>query len=196
MPPLNDNLFYFETLISRDMMSTEYINHIFQESPKTLRLIVSLGSQFFDTIGIANALTAKTRHTMTQAMAVSEGNWEFQVDEQLWLFFLLQVVEPCKVSLLKFKRFPINCTSSEGGATLLVLIDASLTLILYCFIIHPNQDEGNKVSFLTHKCFLASEITTIPKRELQAQTMGSAIIVKLVSEMGHLISDFMLAGDS
>ena len=113
----------------------------------------------------------------------------------MWRFFLLQVIEISKMSLLKFKRFPKHATSLEGDATLLVLVDASSSLIIHCFLIHPSP-KCNIISFLTHKCFLDSEITTIPKRELQAQNLGSNIIVKLVSEMGHLIKGFILAGDS
>ena len=71
-PPCNNAPFYFEILTTRDQINMDYINHIFKKTPKTLRLVVSLGSQFFDSIGICNALTAQMRHTMGQAMIVSE----------------------------------------------------------------------------------------------------------------------------
>ena len=68
-------------------MNMDYINHIFIETPNTLSLVVSLGSQFFDSIGICNALTAQMRHTMGQAMSVSGGIWENEIDDLCGSFF-------------------------------------------------------------------------------------------------------------
>ena len=132
---------------------------------------------------------------MGQAMIASKGIWEGIIDNKLRLFFLLQVIEISKMSLLRFRRFPKQVTRLEGEATLLVLVDASSSLIIHCFLIHPTP-QGIILSFLTHKCFLVSKITTIPKQELQAQNLDSNLVTKLVSEMGHLIKDFYLAGDS
>ena len=115
--------------------------------------VVSLGSQFFYCIDIDNALTAQMRHTMGQAMVMSKGLWEGIIDNSLWLFFLLQVIEISKVSLYRFQRFPSQGYSLEGGATLLVIVDARTSLIIHCFLVHPGS-QGNIVSFLTHKCFL------------------------------------------
>ena len=86
-PPGNDIPFYFEVLSNECQMNLNYINHIFIETPKTLRLMVSLGSQFFYCIGICNALTTQMRHTMGQAMVASKGLWEGIIGNNLWLCF-------------------------------------------------------------------------------------------------------------
>ena len=113
-------------------------------------------------------------------MGLAQGDWSFEVPAEFWTFFLEQLLEVCKVSLFKFDRFPPKATSLEGQATLLALVDASNSLVIHVFLINPTEDGDRTVSLLTHKAHLATTVTSIPRRELQAKVLGAQICLKLV----------------
>ena len=115
-------------------------------SQKTLRVVVSLASRPYDMLGICNCLISQIRHTVSLAMGLAQGDWSFEVPEELWTFFLEQLLEICKVSLYRFDRFPPKATSLEGQATLLALADASNSLVIHVFLINPTEDGGKAVS--------------------------------------------------
>ena len=173
--PTQDAELLFETLTRPEQMTREHVDHILAGVTKTLRLIVSLASRPLDTLGLCNCLISQIRHTVSLAMGLAQGDWSFKVPEELWTFFLEQLLEVCKVSLFKFDRFPPKATSLEGQATLLALVDASNSLVIHVFLINPTEDGGKAVSLLTHKAHLATTVTSIPKRELQAKVLGAQI---------------------
>ena len=52
------------------------------------------------------------------------------------------------------------------------------------------------MSLLTHKAHLATTVTSIPRRELQAKVLGAQICLKLVLELGSLVKNFLLCSDA
>ena len=51
-------------------MKLKHINEIFKDK---IRLVMSLSSQFFDTMGICTALTSQTIHTVGKVMLADQG---------------------------------------------------------------------------------------------------------------------------
>ena len=166
---------------------------------KTLRVLISLCAQHYDPLGLANACLSQTRATVSLAMKNSLGNWDQPVDKNIWDFFISQMIQLWLCALHKYPRFPKTACSNPASSTLIILTDASLSIVLHCFQImstheqaqenenktHPNWTP-NVVNFLSHKSFLASEIVHVPQRELQGLSLGSQLLKQIVSELGYL----------
>ena len=73
-------------------------------------------------------------------MLVAQGKWKYEVAKDMWAFFLTQLLELCKMSLFRFKRFPNHANCQEGNATLLVLVDASSSLVIHSFLVHTSEE--------------------------------------------------------
>ena len=116
--------FLFETLTEPEQMTCKYVDPIMAGVTKTLKVVVSLASRPYDTLGLCNCLISQIRYTVSLAMGLAQGDWNFEVPAELWTFFLDQLLEVCKVSLYKFDRFSPKATSLESQATLLALSDA------------------------------------------------------------------------
>ena len=129
-------------------------------------------------------------------MICSEGMWDVELPSKLWDFFLVQFLEIAKFTTFEFERFPLPGKSDEGKASLVILTDASLALVIHAFLVYPTDQGQNRVHLLTHQSHLASTIKTIPKRELMALCYGAQLAQTIVSELPNLIKDFMVASDS
>ena len=57
---------------------------------------------------------------------------------------------------------------------------------------------GHPISliFLSHRSFLASEITHVPQREMQGLSLGSQMLKQIVSELGTTINRLILGIDA
>ena len=60
---------------------------------------------------------------------------------------------------------------------------------------HPEWTP-NIVNFLSHRSFLASEITHVPQRELQGLSLGSQMVKQVVSELGISLRKIILGVDA
>ena len=198
-----------QVLNCKEKITLENINKLLEGKNKTLRVLISLCAQHYDPLGLANACLAQTRNTVSLAMKNSLGQWDEPVNEDIWNFFIAQMIELWLCSLHKYSRFPPSACSNPASTTLLVLSDASLSIILHCFLIlsphtQAKQNEGkrqpewtpNIVNFLSHRSFLSSEITHIPQRELQGLSLGSQMLKQIVSELGISLKKIILGVDA
>ena len=117
---------------------------------------------------------------------------------QLWL-----------CALHKYPRFPKLACSNPASSTLVILTDASLSIVINCYQVmsthaqaKQNENKANPVwtpsvpNFLTHKSFLASDIVHIPQRELQGLSLGSQLLKQIVSELGLSLCRIILGIDA
>ena len=198
-----------QVLDSKDKITLKNVNKLLEGKNKTLRVLISLCAQHYDPLGLANACLSQTRSTVSLAMKNSLGQWDQPVDDKIWDFFISQMIELWLCSLHKYPRFPPTACSNPASATLLVLSDASLSIILHCFLIlspHTQARENesknkttwspNIVNFLSHRSFLASEITHVPQRELQGLSLGSQMLKQIVSELGISLKRIILGIDA
>ena len=86
--------------------------------------------------------------------------------------------------------------SREGEATLLILTDASLALVIHAFLVYPTDKNKDMVCLLSHQSHLASTVKTIPKRELMALCYGAQIAQTIISELSALSKNFIVCSDS
>ena len=75
--------FLLDTITRPEQMTREHVDHILADVTKTLRLIVSLASRPYDTLGLCNCLISQIRHTVSLAMGLAQGDWNFEVSEEL-----------------------------------------------------------------------------------------------------------------
>ena len=158
--------FVFETLEKWEQFTPEYINGILESVTKSLRVIVSLASTPFDTLGLHTACMSQVRHTVSTCVKLACGIWEEQIPTQLWDFFLEQLIELHKVSLYEFPRFPDKAISKNGTLELLVISDASNSIIVNCYLIYPTSSGNKTASLITHKSYLGAESMSLPRMEL------------------------------
>ena len=106
---------------------------------------------------------------------------------------MVQFLEICKFTTFEFQRFPLPGQSKEGKATLVILTDASLALVIHAFLVYPTDQGKDMVHLLSHQSHLASTIKTIFKMELMALCYGVQVAQTIVSELLNLIEILWLA---
>ena len=70
----------------KEQITCHNINRIYADIPKTLRLVVSLGSKCFDMNGVATPLVAQLRTTISKIMQTTDG-WDGRIAPEQWNFF-------------------------------------------------------------------------------------------------------------
>ena len=177
-------------------MSIENVSNVFSTKEKTLRNLVQIGSSHFDPLGLCVPLVSQTRHSMSLAMRAVRAEWDQTLDKGLWDFFIRQMVELYRSTLINFQRFPPGFSTQKGKSTLVITADASVSLVLNAFLITSNQKGQCEVVHIQSKSFLANSIATIPQRELHALSLASQFCRDIVAEMASLFDSFLVCTDA
>ena len=184
-------------LAKKEDITFQKINDIFSGKPKTLRVVVQVASAHYDPIGFAAPLMSQIRHTVSLAMKECEGDWDQEVSIGLWDFLVVQLVELYRTVLYDYRRFPENAVSRPGNAILVITVDASYSLMITAHLIYFSMDlKHSWVNLITNKSFLASNLSSIPHREIHAQSLGSQLARKIALEIGDLLQAAYVFNDS
>ena len=106
-----------QVLDCKEKITLENINKLLEGKNKTLRVLIS-----YDPLGLANVCLAHTRNTVSMAMKNSLGQWDKPVNEDIWNFFIAQMIELWLCSLHKYPRFPPSACSNLASTTLFYLM--------------------------------------------------------------------------
>ena len=184
-------------LSRREDITFEKINEIYSDTKKTLRVVVHLASSLYDPLGFVTPLVSQIRHTVSLAMKQCLGEWDTSVSPELWDFLIIQVTELFRTVLFDFRRFPENAVSRPGNAILVITVDASFSLIITAHLVYFSPDfKESWINLLTNKSYLASNLSSIPNREMHVQSLGAQLALKIVIEIGDLIRQAYLFNDS
>ena len=109
-------------------------------------------------------------------MKLSGGDWDKEIPRDLRDFFLLQLVQLFKCTMHRYKRYPISSTSEDISYTLLVLCDASISIVLLAYLVIPEKgDTPGSIMLLQSKTHLCPNKLTIPLRELLAICLAAEL---------------------
>ena len=184
-------------LAEKEEITFQKINDIFSGKPKTLRVVVQVASAHYNPIGFAAPLMSQIRHTVSLAMKESEGDWDQEVSVGLWDFLVMQLVELYRTVLYDYRRFPENAVSRPGNALLVVTVNASYSLMITAHLIYFSKDfKHSWINLITNKSFLASNLSSIPHREVHAQSLGAQLARKIALEIGDLLQAAYVFNDS
>ena len=67
----------------KEQITSDNINRIYEDVPKTLQLVVSLGSKCYDMNGVATPLVVQLRTTISKIMQTTDG-WDGRVAPEQW----------------------------------------------------------------------------------------------------------------
>ena len=84
--------FINEEFKTKEQITSDIINRIYADVPKTLRLVVSLGSKCYDMNGVATPLVAQLRTTISKIMQTTDG-WDGRIAPEQWNFFVKQLIK-------------------------------------------------------------------------------------------------------
>ena len=137
-------------------MSLENVKSVFDSKERTLRSLVQIVCAHFDPLGLTAPLLSQARHTMSLCMRMTKAVWDQKLDDELWSFAVKQMLELYRSTLINFERFPIGFSTQKGKSTLVVMADASISLIMTAFLVTHNEEGGCEVVQIQCKTFLAN----------------------------------------
>ena len=130
-----------------EQITSDNINRVYAVVPKTLRLVVSLGSRCFDMNGVATLLVAQLRTTISK-ITQTANRWDARIAPSQWNFFAKQLIELNKASLYEYKRIPSSALVKGKDISLICLADAGRDSMVMTFYLVYNTKSGHKVSSL------------------------------------------------
>ena len=110
-------------------MHPEVIDNLLRYRSKTLRLVTSIASKTFDICGLVAPLISQVKKSVSKAIEQTSGEWDNEINDELWKLFKLQVIQIIKTSLYKYDRIQSMIDSKDKNLTLIIQSDASTSLI-------------------------------------------------------------------
>ena len=184
-------------LTKEEDISVENILKLLGNKTFSLKVMVSLAGITYDPLGLCAILQSQIRHSYSTAMKLSGGDWDKEIPRYLRDFFLLQLVQLFKCTMHRYKRYPITSTSEDISYTLLVLCDASISIVLLAYLVIPEKgDTPGSIMLWQSKTHLCPNKLTIPLRELLAICLAAELSLSIIGELPEIIRDFYIINDS